>query len=51
MFNWGWLTGFEVQSIITHGRKHRSIQAGMELEELRVIHLDQKAVGSDGVHL
>ena len=38
-FNWGWLTGSEVQSI-THG----SIQAGMVLGELRVLHLHLKAV-------
>jgi hypothetical protein len=34
-FNWGWLTGSEVQSII--------IQAGMAQEELRVLHLHLKA--------
>jgi hypothetical protein len=27
-----------------HGRKHGSIQAGMVLEELSVLHLDPKAV-------
>jgi hypothetical protein len=34
-FNWSWLTSSEVQSII--------IQAGMVQEELRVLHLHQKA--------
>jgi hypothetical protein len=37
-FNWGWLTGSEVQSI-THG----SNQAGIVQEELRVLHLVLKA--------
>jgi hypothetical protein len=39
-FDWGWLTGLEVQSSIT---KHGSIQAGMVQEELRVLHLHLKA--------
>jgi hypothetical protein len=40
-FNWGWLTGSEVQSIIIEAA---SIQADMVLEkELRVLHLDPKA--------
>jgi hypothetical protein len=41
-FNWGWLTGSEVQPIIIKG-KHGSIQAGMVQEELRVLHLHLKA--------
>ena len=40
VFNWGWLTGSEVQSIII---KHGSIQAGMAQEELRVLCLHPKA--------
>jgi hypothetical protein len=40
VFNWGWLTGSEVQSIII---KHGSIQAGMVQEELRVLCLHPKA--------
>jgi hypothetical protein len=39
-FNWGWLTGSEVQFIII---RHGSIQAGMVQEELRVLHLHPKA--------
>jgi hypothetical protein len=34
-FNWGGLTG---SVHYHHGRKHGSIQAGMGLEELRVLH-------------
>jgi hypothetical protein len=34
-FNWGWLTGSEVQSII--------IKAGMVHKELRVLHFHLKA--------
>jgi hypothetical protein len=41
-FNWGWLTGSEVQSI-TSGWEHGSIQAGMAQAELRVLHLHAKA--------
>jgi hypothetical protein len=41
-FNWGWLTGSEVQSIIIKA-EHGSIQAGMVQEELRVLHLHLKA--------
>jgi hypothetical protein len=41
-FNWGWLTGLEVQSIIIRW-EHGSIQAGMAQEELRVLHLHPKA--------
>jgi hypothetical protein len=37
-FNWGWLTGSEVQSTIT--------KAGMALEELRVLHLHLKAAST-----
>jgi hypothetical protein len=40
IFNWGWLTGSKVQSIII---KHGSSQAGMMQEELRVLHLHLKA--------
>ena len=40
-FNWGWLTGSEIQSIII---KVGSIQASMvQEEELRVLHLHLKA--------
>jgi hypothetical protein len=35
-FNWGWLTGSEVQSIIMGGG-HGSAQADMIQEELRVL--------------
>jgi hypothetical protein len=35
-FNWGWLTGSEVQSIIVK-HEHGRIQAGMVQEELRVL--------------
>jgi hypothetical protein len=41
-FNWGWLTGSEVQPIITWW-EHGSAQAGMGLEELRVPPLVPKA--------
>jgi hypothetical protein len=41
-FNWSWLTGSEVQSIITK-KEHGSIQAGMLQAELRVLHLHLKA--------
>ena len=60
-FNWGWLTGSKVQFIIRHGGKHGSVQEGMALEELRVLHLDLKAdkrrllsswqLGASGIHL
>ena len=43
-FNWGWLTGSEVQAIIIRW-EHGSIQAGMVQEELRVLHLHLKADG------
>jgi hypothetical protein len=40
-FNWGWLTGSEVQSsIIKAGAWH--IQAGMVQVQLRVLHLHLK---------
>jgi hypothetical protein len=41
-FNWGWLTGSKVQSIIIKAgaRQH---QAGMVQEELRVLHLHLEA--------
>jgi len=41
--NRGWLTGSEIQSIIIRVRA-QSIQADIVLEELRVLHLDPKAV-------
>jgi hypothetical protein len=41
-FNWGWLTGSQVQSIII--KEHGSMQTGMVQEELRVLHLHLKAV-------
>ena len=40
-FNWGWLTGSEVQFSII--KEHGIIQAGMVQEELRVLHLHLKA--------
>jgi len=40
-FNWGWLTGSEVQSISSR-REHGSILAGVVQEELRVLHLQPK---------
>jgi len=44
-FNWGWLTGSEVQSIIIKvGSWH--IQAGMVQEELRVLHLKSSTSSS-----
>ena len=42
-FNWGYLTGSEVQSVIIK-QEHGSIQTGMVQEELRVLHLHLKAV-------
>ena len=33
-----------------HGGKHGSVQAGMVLEELRVLHLDPKAEEEDLYH-
>jgi hypothetical protein len=41
-FNWGWLTGSEVQSIFIK-REHDSIQVGIVQEDLRVLHLHLKA--------
>ena len=41
-FNWGWLTGSEVQSIIIKV-EHGNIQADVGLEELKVLHLNPKA--------
>jgi hypothetical protein len=41
-FNWGWLTGSEVQSIISRD-EHGSIQAGMVQQELKVLYLHSKA--------
>jgi hypothetical protein len=41
-FNWGWLTGSEIQALSSR-REHGSIQAGMVQEELRVLHLHLKA--------
>jgi hypothetical protein len=40
-FNWGWLTGSEVQSIIFI-LEHSNIQVGMAQEELRVLQLHLK---------
>ena len=42
-FNWGWLTGSEVQSILTIGGKHGGLQADTVPEEPRALHLDPKA--------
>jgi hypothetical protein len=42
IFNWGWLTGSEVQCIIIKA-EHDSIQAGMVQEELCVLHIHLKA--------
>ena len=44
-FNWGWLTGSEIQPIIVKARawQHGSIQAGMVQAEMRVLHLHLKA--------
>jgi hypothetical protein len=39
-FNWGWLPGSEVQ--YRQEMKHSSIQAGMKMAELRVLHLIPK---------
>jgi hypothetical protein len=41
-FNWGWLTGSEVQSIIIKV-EHVGILAGIVQEELKVLHLHLKA--------
>jgi hypothetical protein len=47
-FNWGWLTGSEVQSIIIKvGSMAASRQADMVLEELRVLHLHGSLLGED----
>ena len=40
--NWNWLRASEVVHY-HHGGKHGSIQAGMMLEEPRVLHLDSQA--------
>ena len=42
-YSWGRFIGSEVQSIIKQG----SIQAGMSLEELRVLHICPKKPGAD----
>jgi hypothetical protein len=44
--------GLQVQrfSHYHHGGKHGSVQAGMVLEELRVLHLDPKAEEEDLYH-
>jgi hypothetical protein len=42
-FNWGWLTGSAVQSILSSRQEHGSIQVGMVQEELRVLHLHLKS--------
>ena len=44
------LAGLQVQKSTVHyhhGRKHGSIQADMVPEELRVLHLNQQAVGRE----
>jgi hypothetical protein len=41
--NCGWITGFRGLVHYNYGRNHRSIQAVMELEELRVVYLVLKA--------
>jgi hypothetical protein len=42
-YNWGWLTGSEVQSSIIKVEEHGSVQAGTVQEELRVLCLLPKA--------
>jgi hypothetical protein len=42
-FNWGWLTGSEIQFIIIMVRSKAASRAGMTLEELRGLHLVLKA--------
>jgi hypothetical protein len=41
-FNWGWLTGSEVQSIIINEGTCQHPQTDMVQEELRVLHLHLK---------
>jgi hypothetical protein len=43
MFNWGWITGSEVQFIIIKAGSVAASSPGMELKELRVLHLVLKA--------
>jgi hypothetical protein len=43
IFNWGCLTCSEVQYIIIMVEIYGSVQAGMAVEELRVLHLQLKA--------
>jgi hypothetical protein len=43
-FNWGWLRGSEVLSIVIKV-EHGSMQVGIVQEELRVLHLHLKAAG------
>jgi hypothetical protein len=43
-FNWGWVTGSEVQSILINARAWH-IQAGMEQEDVSDLHLHLKAAG------
>jgi hypothetical protein len=40
-FNWGWLTGSEINPVSSRW-EHDSIQAGMMQEELRFLHLHLK---------
>jgi hypothetical protein len=40
---------FRVSVHYHHGEKYGSIQAGMALEELRVLHLDLKASRKEGL--
>ena len=43
-FNWGWLTGSEVERFGPLSRQeHGSVLAGMMQQELRVLHLHPKA--------
>jgi hypothetical protein len=45
-FKWAWLTGSEVQSIITKVGVHLGVKTGMVQAELRVLHLHLKAARS-----
>ena len=48
-FEWGLAYSFTGSVHYHHGGKHGSIQAGMVLEELRVLHPDSKADRRDSV--
>lgn len=41
-FHWSWLTRFRGSVHYPHGRKPGSVQAGLALEELRILHLVSK---------